>query len=373
MMDEDKFLLRISECLTTAEIKKAFTLAELVEMARAGIIQDWLCENFSEDAANFLALDEINFWNDDELRLALCQIFSIEISELPIYDAEAVSRAIRRKQLKEIYMGEEEGALVTNQRELLETLNDGYIVIYLVGGVFQIPLHKGGVTYIGRENALIEVSNFNDVSFDRAEIILRDLKIFVRQPINIECNNSSNVEILRVEKIALDNSLRKVDIYKFLQGRKTFETFDEFNDRAQKMQGVVVGEVLLDEKDYNIKWKVFDLKILWHLDFLDVAKKFSAGKFFSCILTPEFAKNIYEQERVQLVYADFVTDGNFPVIRKIYMITADGTRIDIIVGDIPLIDEITNAQGSGSSGERGYGLELIEDMQSAWRLDDGNY
>ena len=358
-MNDENFLERISNYLTADEIKKAFTLAELVEMARAGIIQNWLRENVSEDAADFLTPDEIISWNDDDLRLALCQIFSIEISELAEFDASALSRAILRKHLKEIYCRDNEGALVMNQRELLEALNAGYIVIYLVGGVFQIPLHKGGVTYIGRENALVEVSNFNDVNFDRAEIILRDVQIFVRTPINIECNNSSNVQILRGEKIALDNSMRKVDIYRFLQGRNTFETAEKFYERAQKMKGLVVGEVLLDEKDYNIDWKIFDLKILWHLDFLNVARKFSAGKFFSCILTPEFARNIYERERVQLVYADFVTDGNSPAISKIYMITADGTRIEIIVGNVSLVEKMKNAQGSGGSGSRGYGLDLI--------------
>ncbi|MBQ7704761.1 MAG: hypothetical protein IJT73_04955 [Selenomonadaceae bacterium] len=369
-MDNEKFLQRLSFCFTLQEIIQSFTLPEIMEAARAGLIQDWIRENVSDDAANFLSQDKISEWNNDELCLAVCQIFSVDLNSLTEYEAQSVSRAIKRKQLKEIYIEDgEEGAIVTNQRELLESLNAGYIVIYLVGGIFQIPLLKGGVTYIGRENALVEVSNFEDVSFDRAEIILKDLQLFVRQPINIECQNSTNVKILRGEKIALDNSIKKNEIYRLLQGRNAFETFEEFDERAKKMNGIVVGEVALEEKNYNIKWQVFDLKILWRLDFLNVARKFLTGKFFSCVVTADFAKKIYENERVQLVYADFVTDGNFPIIRCLYMITADGIRIDIKVGNIPLIDEIAGMQnyGSGSvSGScgRGYGLELIENFKN---------
>lgn len=363
-MNEEIYLERISQCFTVQDLTRLFSFAELLELSRAGFLQQWLAENFSEDAAEVLSLDEIISWGDDELRLTLCELLDINLTELSDYDAQSIERTLNKQQLKELFVAESEdrgGTVVTNQRELIDALNAGYFIIYLVGGVFQIPLNRNGVIYYGRENALVEIPNKHDVDFDSAEISLNDLQIFVRHSITVRYSNSTNLIFLRGDKIAQADTVRKIDIYKLLRGRNAFETPENFSRRAEDMRGIVVGKVILYEKNYNINLQMFDLKIDWYLDFLSVVRNF-AEKFFSCFIPVELAKKIYETERAQLVYADFCAIGDRPAIKQLYLITSDRMRIDIFVTDKPASEAFAEKNHSGASGGRGYGLELITDF-----------
>ena len=355
-MNKEIYSERMLQCSTIQDLTRLFSLVELAEMTRAGILQSWLAENFSEEVAEILSPEEILSWSDDELKLALCELLEINLAELADYDAQAIERAINKRQLKEIYGGD--GTIVTNQRELIDALNNGDLIIYLVGGVFQIPLNKGGVTYYGRENALVEIPNRRDVDFDAAEISLNDLQIFLRNSITVKYANSTNLIFLRGDKIALNDGVKKIDVYKLLRGRRTFETPENFSQRAEDMRGIVVGKVILDEKNYNINLQMFDLKIDWHFDFLPVARKFN-GKFFSCNIPTGLAEKIYATERAQLVYADFCASGDRPAIKQLYLITADGTRFNILITDKPALKFFAEQYQSGSSGGSGYGLEII--------------
>ena len=363
-INEEKFFQAVAQCSAAQDLTRVFTFAELVEMTRAGFLQQWLAENFSEEAAQILSPDEIADWNDDDLKLALCEALAVDTTELSDYDAQAIERALNRRQLKEIFIdkdaGDLEGTVVTNQRELNDALNAGDDVIYLVGGVFQIPLHKGGVTYFGRENALVEIPNVYDVDFDRAEISLNDLQIFVRHPITIKYADSKNLIFLRGDKISRDDSISKVAVYKFLRGRQPFETPENFSRHVESMSGIVVGKTILDAKSYDINRELFTLKIDWYLDFVSVTRNFSAGKFFACKVFVDYAKKIYETERAQLVYADFCVSGDRPAIKNLYLITSDGTRLDILVSDLPNFEDLVEQYQSGGSFGRGYGLELVE-------------
>ena len=360
-MNEEIYSEGLAQCFTVEDLTRNFSLAELIEMTRAGLLQSWLAENFSEEAADILSLEEIVSWSDDELRLELCEILGVDVNELSDFDAQSIERALNKRQLKEIFFdaGDEVGTIVTNQRELINALDNGDLIIYLVGGVFQIPLNKGGVTYFGRENALVEIPNRRDVDFDAAEISLNDLQIFVRHNITVKYANSTNLIFLRGDKIAHDDAVRKFEVYKLLRGRRAFETPENFSQRAEDMRGIVVGKTFLDDKDYNINLQMFDLKIDWHLDFLSVTRNF-AEKFFHCIIPAEFAQKLYETERAQLVYADFCANGDFPAIKNLYLITSDGTHLDIFVSDLPNFENRVEQQQSGGSFGRGYGLELVE-------------
>ncbi len=105
------------------------------------------------------------------------------------------------------------------------------------------------------------------------------------------------------------------------------------------------------------------MKIDWHLDFLRVARKF-IEKFFSCNIPAGLAVQIYATERAQLVYADFCSDGDFPAIKQLYLINADGTRFDILITDKPAQEFFAEQNQSGTSGGSGYGLELVENFNA---------
>lgn len=360
-MNEESYSQGIVQCVTLNDLTRMFNLAELIEMTRSGLLQAWLNENVSEESADILSLDEIFSWDDDELRLMLCEVLSININELSDYDTQSIERALNKRWLKKIF-GNETGTIVTNQHELKNALNAGDVDIYLVGGVFQIPLNKGGVTYHGCNNAVVEIPNLRDVDFDRAEIFLNDLQVFVRHSITVRYSGSTNLIFLRGDKIAINEAVKKIDVYKLLCGRQTFETPEEFSRRAESMTGIVVGKVIFDGKNYDINCQRFRLKIDWYSDFLSIARRWAGGKFFGCNVPVEFAKKIYETERVQLVYADFCADGDLPAIKRLYLITSEGTRIDILISDYPNFEDLIRQLQSGTSGGEGYGLELVKNF-----------
>ena len=367
-MNEEIYSERIAQCFTVEDLTRMFSLTELLDIMRAGLLQDWLADNFSEEAAEILSLEEIANWNDDELRLALCELLSIDSADLSDYDAQSIERALNKRRLKGIFTTEDKGGtVVTNQRELIDALDNGDLIIYLVGGVFQIPRRYGGVTYYGRENAIVEIPNRRDVDFDSVEISLNDLQVFVRNSITVKYANSTNLIFLRGDKIALNDAVKKIDVYKLLRGRSAFETPENFSQRAENMRGIVVGKTFLDEKNYDINLQTFDLKINWYMDFLNVARRF-AEKFFHCKIAAELAQKLYETERALLVYADFYADNDRPAIKQLYLITADGTRIDIFVTDKPTLEYFAEQNQSGGSGGSGYGLGLVNPC--AWTFSD---
>ncbi|MBE8951510.1 MAG: hypothetical protein SR3Q1_13125, partial [Quinella sp. 3Q1] len=95
-MNEEIYSERIIQCSAVQDLTRLFSLVELAEMTRAGILQSWLVENFSEEVAEILSPEEIISWNDDELKLSLCELLEIDIAELSDYDAQAIERAINK-------------------------------------------------------------------------------------------------------------------------------------------------------------------------------------------------------------------------------------------------------------------------------------
>ena len=120
LISEEKFFQGVVQCSAAQDLTRVFTLAELVEMTRAGYLQQWLAENFSEEAAEILSPEEISSWSDDDLKFALREALSVDTTELSDYDAQAIERALNRRQLKEIFIdkdaGDPEGTVFTNQK-----------------------------------------------------------------------------------------------------------------------------------------------------------------------------------------------------------------------------------------------------------------
>ena len=89
-------------------------------------------------------------------------------------------------------------------------------------------------------------------------------------------------------------------------------------------------------------------------------KKFARDKFFSVFVDADSARNIFENERKQLVYADFGIDGSDAAIRVMFLQTETCGRILILLTDKPPDFIFDNPIGCTSgSGGAGYGLELI--------------
>ncbi len=366
-MEIDVLKDRIAYVETVEELKQQFNFSELVELCRnENILQDWLRNHFEGDIADLLTVES----DDDELRLLLCEQMEIDVSSLADFDVEAIGRALLKRQKRTLYIDESDeaasGAFVYTQRDLVEAfgVNGGYTLIYLMDGIFRIPIPKSdddigaNVTYIGRGNAVVEFTGSHDVDLDSVNIVLKNLQVVLKHNINVKHEKSEGLIFLSKEKTALDETLTKQEIYLFLHGKNAFENDAAYAERAIRMQGIAIGETILDSKDYNAEHQLFRLHPVWHMDFLTVVRKFAMERFFTCFVPSPLAQEIYAKKRYQVIYADFCAEKGEAAIASIYLMTSAG-RIDIWLVNTP--DEIPMEKigsGSGSCGI-GYGINLI--------------
>ena len=360
---------------TLEELISNVDLGTLVSATYGNALQSWLNEHLYSEQAHALNRDRINELDADEVRLALCEELSIDLMSLSDYDTRAIERALARRRKKIMYIdfdaGDPDGEIAEDQAQLMKLMRrDDCKVIYLCGGAFQIPLSKNPMTYIGRDGAVINVVSRQPVSFDKAGIIFRDVTLCLQYltPDKVELNNSTNVRFVMIKRVALDESIRQHEIYAFLQGRDAFESFEAFASRAERMRGIVVGDVLLDKADFDINRNVFELRPRWRVDFLKPIKKFARDKYFSFFVDAGNAEKIYEVERKQLLYADFGTDGGDAAIKVLFLQTETVGRILLLLTDKPPdIEFDARTSGTSGSGGAGYGLNLIAEFKEGVR------
>lgn len=351
---------RLADATTLEELKAQFDLSELATLAKENLLQEWLKENFYDDLAEALTVEV----DDDELCLLLCEQLEIDVSLLADFDAEAIGRALMKRQKRTLYIGEGEdeagGAIVYSQKELAKAfgVEGGYTLIYLVDGVFRIPVPKNeedrgaNVTYIGRGNAVVEISCAHDVDFDAVNVVLKNLQVVLKHNIQVKCENSSDIKFLTTDKVALSDDLTKQEIYLFLHGKNALENDTAYAERAGRMKGIAIGEVLLDSNDYDAEHQIFRLKPIWRMDFLTVVRKFAMDKFFTCFVPSHLAQEIYNKERHQIVYSDFFAKRGEAAIACVYLMTSTGSRIDILLADTP--DEIPTGIIDSEFGSEGF-------------------
>ena len=96
---------------------------------------------------------------------------------------------------------------------------------------------------------------------------------------------------------------------------------------------------------------------IWRVEFVEFLRRYICGAKMVFSVPCEEAKTLFENERAQLVYADFATVGDDVVISRLYL-HADGGS-----GEIYPIRRLWQSAswsfGSGS-GDAGYGLDLID-------------
>ena len=354
---------------TLDELIANVDLGTLVGATQEGVLQQWLTDHFYGEQASMLTLDRIKEVGTDELRLMLCEELRLDLMGLSDYDTRAIERALARRRKKIVYIdfeaGDPEGEIAENQAELMNLIfKDGGAVIYLCGGEFQIPMTKRSMTYIGRDGAIINVAARDFVDFDAADITLKDITLYLQHitPEDVALEHSERVKFILGKRLTLDGQLTRREIYRFLQGRDAFERFEDFAQRAVMMRGIVIGEALLEPSDFDITRNIFELRPKWRADFLKVVKKFARDKYFSVLVDAASARSIFEDERKQLIYADFGTDGSDAAIRVMYLHTSAVGRLLILLTDKPpmqVFDALIDGGAGSGSGGAGYGLELI--------------
>ncbi len=356
-------------------------LGMLVTAARENALQAWLVERFYYEQAHQLKSERVNELDGDELRFVLCGELGIDLMSLSEYDTRAIERAVARHRRKLLYInpdaGDPDGSIVETQTQLRDLFgkNSGS-VIYLCGGEFQIPLHKHSITYIGRDNAIINIVSRQPINFDEADIILKNLTLYLQYltPAQLTLERSENIKFVLGRRLALDAELQRRELYAFLQGRDPFESFASFERRSEEMRGIVVGEVLLDKADFDITRNIFELHPRWRIDFIKPIKKFASNKFFCVFVNAENAARMFEIEsRKQLIYADFGTEGSDAAIKVLYLMTEACGKLLILSTDKPSMKSVDEfASQTSGSGDAGYGLELIAAFKSNLATEFGS-
>lgn len=357
---------RLEDCLTLSDIHDSFTLRELVILTQDRVLEKWMKTHLLESQAEILS--NVRSLNGDAVLLALCEILDLDITKLSDYEAGLVIRAVRHKWAKNKREREcgKDSIIVTNQGELVEALTDENVhKVYLYNGIFSIPLSRGNITYDGRDNAIVNISAQGNtiLDFDGNKVYFYNLTIVFNflEPqqvkINHSAQNNNHIIFMRYDRIVQDNSVLPHEMAAFLAGRTPFESAHDFAERAKKFHNVIVGKTYLNDTDYDLWHEAFFLNPAWRVEFIECLRRYVRGAKLVFHISCTEAKELFERERAQLIYADFSTDRNDAVIIRLYLHTENGQ------GKIYPIHRLWSttswAFGSGS-GEGGYGLDLID-------------
>jgi len=346
-------------CCSKQEVAENFSLAELLNFARQGDLQKWLNENFYDSDAVKLAMIIKRAPTDADLKLFVCEVFDLPLETLSTNDAADIAEAADALNQKLLLTDDRHATFVRTQSELVKAVRSGAQVVYLCGGEFRIPLNRGDMTYIGSENALIEIDTEDDLDLDEREIVLENLQMYIRRPIVFRAEHSRNLKILDGSKKSLQSDVSPKEILSVLRGRGKFESPEDFKQRAEKICGAAVGVALFDEKDYDFDAAQFKFRPQWDFSYISVLKDF-ADENFSVKLAPEDAERLCANERKLKIFADFTCLGDKPAIARLYFAAE---TLGIIAIENAAQEKISSTESfTGSSSMfvgLGYGLDII--------------
>ena len=364
-MEADDDVHRLDDYLTIAELREAFSLEELLRMVKDGTLQSWLWERLLDVEAQELSEEKTAELSDDELRVMLCRLFEVDVTRLPACEAASVEQSLAKCRLRDMRRAScgKDGAIVTDQRSLVEAMQDASVrKFYLFDGAYTIPLQREGTTYDGRGNALIEIKARGDepLDLDAREIYFYNLTLvfhyLVPSQVKLEASrqNGNTLIFLQADKVALAPFVTQQDVLQMLAGRTPFELPEQFEKRLHVLDGTVLGTVLLEAENYDIKQKTFFVRPVWKVDFAEMIRRYVDGDSLYFYSEPTEAESMYQGARRQLVYAEFCADGDCAAIVRIFLLDANGKRIYIVRAG-----KGTSWHFQSGSCGMGYGLDLI--------------
>ena len=316
---------RLPEYASLEDLKKEFSISELVEIAKNQNLAEWLASNFYLGAGQKL-LDVVeNGGSDDEIFAILCRIFNWKIGDLSEDEISKIVHSLDKIRLRL----NNKAAVAETQSELAAAVWSGSAeTICLLGEeLFYIPLGTTNKKFIGDGNTLIEIFYDDDVDLDAKNLVIENAQIFRRTPNNIKMDNSKNVKVIDgFKKTLAGDDLREV--LNVLQGRSPFESIDQYRQRAENCKGVAVGYVTLHSGNYNFDEQTFNIEPTWDLKYMPCLKNFVVGKKFSLKLAPDVAQNLYNNERRLQIFADFTFSDKLTVA-SLYLETNSAGRIFI--------------------------------------------
>ena len=314
----------LPEYASLEEVKKNFTVAELVEFARNGNLAEWLATNFYLGQSQKL-LDVVESGgSDDEIFAILCRIFNIDLNSLTDDESAKISHSLSNVRARL----NNKATVAETQSELAAAVWSGAATICLTGeNLFYIPLGVTNKRFIGENNTAIEIFYDDDVNLDEKNITVENAQVFLRTPVNIKMDNSKNIKVINGYKKRLEGD-NLADVLEVLKGKSPFESVENYRNRAENCKGIAVGYVTLMQNDYNFDEQTFKISPNWDLKFINVLREFVSGKKFTLKIAPDVAEKLYSNERRLQIFADFTFSDKL-TIASLYLETANAGRIFI--------------------------------------------
>ena len=342
------------------EAAEKFSLDELLTFTREDNLPEWFSLNFYSFEARKLTAALKGNANAAQLKVLLCKIFELSPENLSAEELAEISATVDKNHRRELFMkknpdDDRKHEFVETQGELVEALREGAQVIYLCGGEFRIPLDRRATTYIGCENAVVDLDEEDFIDLDANEIVLENLQVCLRHSTGLRAEKSKNLKVLDCSKKTLATNLQLKEIFDILRGRRAFESPAAFKRRAEKILGAAVGLVLLDEKDFDFDNAQFNFRPRWDVEYIAVLKDFVRGRNFFVKLSPKDAATLYANERKLQIFADFTRRDGRLTILNLYLETKTLGRVMI---ESFLCAEKISSVSSGADG-LGYGLDII--------------
>lgn len=325
-----------------------------LDIVKNGEFGEWLEQNgFSYENELLNEYFQQEDFSDIELIMKICDIFSIDKTYLSSDIMQEIALELNKMRRMLNYVGVQKNAdfcPVESQRDLMRALTKDTALIYLCNNDFRIPLEKN-MSYIGKGNAVVTVSNKENINFADYGICLKDVTLFLEHDMNVAEDNLNNVTILRNE----ENSPENLQVFYSLSlGRTFFETKEDFKRRTRDLLKINVGTVFLHEYDYEIDTGKYKISPNWDIRFLDYAVEFSANRKMWFTADAKIAEDIYKNQRKFPIFARFDTDGDKIFITKLTIELQKYGEIEILFKDIE------TATDDISSGYSGYGVGLID-------------
>ncbi len=367
----NEMVKRLEECNTVCDLTAKFTVSEILKLATENKLQSWFETHFYESQAKKLANVTFNNLSKDEKIVLLCEVLpSLAENSFSNYDWSMVKEVYRReceRKGRERECGKD-GVIVTNQAELVHALEDDDVQkVYLYNDAYSIPLHRQGMTYDGRGNAVINImANDEILDFDGNRIYFYNLTLVFHylEPHQVKVDHSSknhnHLIFLKADRLKLEDSVPMHEMESFLLGRTPFESEMKFEERGEDFKGIIIGNVCLDDNDYDMWHEAFFLRPVWKLPFWEAVRRYVRNARLVFHIPCDEAAALYENERALLVYADFSADRDDAVIIRLYL--QDNGGQGKVYEIHRLWRETSWGFGSGS-GETGYGLDLIDDYE----------
>lgn len=158
---------------------------------------------------------------------------------------------------------------------MIKLLHTDATIIYLINNEFYIPLEKRGITYIGKENAVINLPFRGNIDFKDFDIHLKDVTVFLDHNIDINQDNLENVKILSGTELIKGNEMLFGSLS---QGRDEFTTKCDFKRQVKDLLPIQIGNVFLQKDGYDIEKELFEINPSWNIKYIDYIDKFIQGK-----------------------------------------------------------------------------------------------